>query len=144
MADSTRCLLNSHDILPHATLVNDNSRFVKSHLTSVRRVSMYIYIPRYGRIARSRFLISIISVKRSGSHVSSCNHEFDKLAINAKKTVGTRFGFPLNVEEQCAKAEVHRCVICNLIKPTIDNRVAWGGGAASERARFQWISRRRR
>lgn len=89
---------------------------------------MYIYIPRYGRIARFRFLISIISVKRSGSHVSSCNHEFDKLAINAKKTVGTRFGFPLNVEEQCAKAEVHRCVICNLIKPTIDNRVARGGG----------------
>lgn len=69
--------------------MNDNSRFVKSHLTSVRRVSMYIYIyiPRYGRIARFRFLISIISVKRSGSHVSSCNHEFDKLAINAKKMV---------------------------------------------------------
>lgn len=73
-------------------------------------------------------------MKRSGSHVSSCNHEFDKLAINAKKTVGTRFGFPLNVEEQCAKAEVHRCVICNLIKPTIDNRVA-RGGRGGERAR---------
>lgn len=67
--------------------MNDNSRFVKSHLTSVRRVSTYIYIdiPRYGKMVR--FLISIISVKRSGKHVSSGNHEFDKLAINTKKIV---------------------------------------------------------
>lgn len=34
-----------------------------------------------------RFLISIISVKRSGKYVSSGNHEFDKLAINTKKIV---------------------------------------------------------
>lgn len=65
--------------------MNDNSRFVKSHLTSVRRVSTYIDIPRYGKMVR--FLISIISVKRSGKHVSSGNHEFDKLAINTKKIV---------------------------------------------------------
>lgn len=85
-------------------------------------------------MARSRFLISIISMKRSGNHVSSGNHEFDKLAINTRKMV-TRFGwskrFSLNVKVEQRRAEkVHRCVICNLIKPTIDNQVAWGRARA--------------